>query len=159
MSKGWCLGGLRLAFAIGAEPLISALRQVKAVVDFNQSLALQKGAITALTEWADWPTMLRKTYRERRDRATAALRAGGWSVSSPDMALYLWMPLPERAVTLGWDDERCAAELLLRSGVALTPGSGFGEAGRRWLRMALVQQASVLDQAVERLCAAANALV
>ena len=39
-SKSWCLGGYRLAFAIGAEWLITALRQLKGVVDFNQSLAL-----------------------------------------------------------------------------------------------------------------------
>jgi aspartate/methionine/tyrosine aminotransferase len=37
-SKSWCLGGYRLAFAVGAEPLIGALRQLKGVVDFNQSL-------------------------------------------------------------------------------------------------------------------------
>ena len=159
LSKGWCLGGFRLAFAIGAEPLITALRQVKAVVDFNQSLALQRGAIAALTEWADWPSTLCKTYRERRDRVTAALCAGGWPVSPAEMALYLWMPLPEGSAALGWDDERCAAELLSRSGVALTPGSGFGEAGRRWLRMALVQPASVLEQAVARLLRATDALV
>ncbi len=158
LSKGWCLGGFRLAFAIGAEPLITALRQVKAVVDFNQSLALQQGAIVALSEWADWPSSLCATYRERRDRVTAALRAGGWPVSSPEMALYLWMPLPESAAALGWDDERCAAELLSRSGVALTPGSGFGEAGLRWLRMALVQPAAELEHAVARLVKAADGL-
>lgn len=43
LSKGWCLGGFRLGFAVGAAPLISALRQTKAVIDFNQSLALQQG--------------------------------------------------------------------------------------------------------------------
>lgn len=44
-SKGWCLGGFRMAFAIGAAPLIQALRQLKGVVDFNQSLALQAGEL------------------------------------------------------------------------------------------------------------------
>ena len=48
LSKGWCLGGLRLGFAVGAAPLIAALRQTKAVIDFNQSLALQQGGIMAL---------------------------------------------------------------------------------------------------------------
>ena len=36
LSKGWGLGGFRLAFAVGAPPLIEALGQVKAVVDFNR---------------------------------------------------------------------------------------------------------------------------
>ena len=58
LSKGWCLGGFRLAFAVGAAPLIAALRQVKSIVDFNQSLALQQAAITALRDHADWPATL-----------------------------------------------------------------------------------------------------
>ena len=72
-SKGWCLSGFRLAFAVGAEPLIQALRQIKAVIDFNQSLALQRGAIHALRHCASWPATLHPVYRERRHRELAEL--------------------------------------------------------------------------------------
>jgi aspartate/methionine/tyrosine aminotransferase len=72
-SKSWCLGGYRIAFAIGAEWLITALRQLKGVVDFNQSLALQAGAIAALEQAPGWPASLREVYRERRDRMAVAL--------------------------------------------------------------------------------------
>ena len=150
-SKGWCLGGFRLAFAVGAEPLIQALRQVKAVVDFNQSLALQQGAIHALRHCSAWPSTLHPIYRERRDRVLSVLRARGWSIPTPDMALYLWLPLPERFQREGLDDEALADRLLRSSGVALTPGSGFGPAGRDWLRMALVRPADELEQAAHRL--------
>ncbi|WP_413442330.1 aminotransferase class I/II-fold pyridoxal phosphate-dependent enzyme [Synechococcus sp. MIT S1220] len=158
LSKGWCLGGFRLAFAVGASPLIAALRQVKAVVDFNQSLALQQAAITALRDFADWPATLRETYRQRRDRVLAGFAMRSWSVPKPDMALYLWVPCPEAAAAHGWKDERCAAELLQRSGVALTPGSGFGQGGEGWLRMALVRPSSELEAAVSRLADAVDAL-
>ena len=80
LSKGWCLGGFRLGFAVGAAPLIAALRRAKAVIDFNQSLALQQGAIQALQRFPDWPRQLHPTYRERRDRVVETLRARGWSV-------------------------------------------------------------------------------
>ena len=159
LSKAWCLGGFRLAFAVGAPPLISALRQVKAVVDFNQSLALQRAAVTALRDCLDWPATLRDTYRKRRDRVRSALLERGWSVPRAEMAPYLWMPCPAAMAELGWGDERCTAELLHRSGVALTPGSGFGEGGSGWLRMALVRPSSELDQAVSRLADAVDALV
>ena len=150
-SKGWCMGGVRLGFAVGAAPLITALRQVKSVIDFNQSLALQRGAVTALRDCSDWPASLRPIYRDRRDRVRLALQAMGWSVPNAEMALYLWMPLPDWAHDRGWDDERCAADLLRQCGVALTPGSGFGDGGRGWLRMALVQPVDVLLDAVDRL--------
>jgi aspartate/methionine/tyrosine aminotransferase len=137
-SKSWCLGGYRLAFAIGAEWLITALRQLKGVVDFNQSLALQAGAIAALEQAPEWPEQLRATYRQRRDAMAAALEQAGWPVRRPSMALYLWLELPEQARRRGWDSETCCAELLEATGVALTPGNGFGPGGEGWLRLALV---------------------
>ena len=151
LSKGWCLGGFRLAFAVGAEPLITALRQLKGIVDFNQSLALQAGAITALREVPDWPRRILPVYRERRDRTRQALSQLGWQVPEPSMALYLWLPVPDWARSKGWDDERMAAALLEQTGLALTPGSGFGAAGRNWMRLALVRNSAELEAAVDRL--------
>lgn len=151
LSKGWCLGGFRLAFAVGAAPLISALRQLKGVVDFNQSLALQQGAIAALTQVPDWPRRIVPIYRERRDRTLKALHRLGWQAPVPSMALYLWLPVPAWARQRGWNDEDLAAALLDQAGVALTPGSGFGAAGAHWLRLALVQPSDSLERAIQRL--------
>ena len=150
-SKSWCLGGFRLAYAIGARELINGLRQLKGVVDFNQSLALQAGAIAALEQAEDWPRQLRQTYRERRDRMAAALREQGWPVQLPSMAMYLWLELPDFAQRQGWGSEGFCAELLEATGVALTPGVGFGPAGEGWVRLALVQPVDQLEQAAERI--------
>jgi aspartate/methionine/tyrosine aminotransferase len=150
-SKGWCLGGYRLAFAIGAEPLITALRQLKGVVDFNQSLALQAGAIAALEQAPHWPERLRPIYRERRDRLAAALTAAGWPVPLPSMALYFWLPLPSEARARGLDSERFCAELLAASGVCLTPGAGFGPGGEGYVRLALVHPLASLEDGVTRI--------
>jgi aspartate/methionine/tyrosine aminotransferase len=150
-SKSWCLGGYRLAFAIGAEPLITALRQLKGVVDFNQSLALQAGAIAALERAPEWPERLRQIYRERRDRMAAALRAEGWTVPEASMALYLWLPLPAAAQANGLDSEGFAAALLEGSGVCLTPGHGFGPGGEGWQRLALVHPSAELEAGAARM--------
>jgi aspartate/methionine/tyrosine aminotransferase len=150
-SKSWCLGGYRLAFAIGAADLIKGLQQLKAVVDFNQSLALQAGAIAALEQAPQWPAQLRDVYRQRRDRMLTALRAVGWPVQQPSMALYLWLELPPPARRRGWDSETCCAELLAATGVALTPGNGFGPGGEGWLRLAMVHPSEQLEAGVERI--------
>lgn len=150
-SKGWCLGGFRIAFAIGAEPLISALRQLKSVVDFNQSLALQAGAIAALDQAPDWPQQLGGIYRDRRDRMAAALRCEGWQIPTASMALYLWLPLPQAARERGLDSEAFAAALLEATGVCLTPGNGFGSGGEGWQRLALVHPAEALEAGAERM--------
>lgn len=150
-SKSWCLGGYRLAFAVGAEPLVAALRQLKGVVDFNQSLALQAGAIAALEQAPDWPAQLRHVYRERRDRMVLALRAAGWVVPSPSMALYLWLPLPPAALQRDLSCEEVSASLLEATGVCLTPGCGFGPGGEGWLRLALVHPLATLEEAAARM--------
>jgi aspartate/methionine/tyrosine aminotransferase len=157
-SKSWCLGGYRLAFAIGAEWLITALRQLKGVVDFNQSLALQAGAIAALEQAPEWPEQLRATYRQRRDAMAAALEQAGWPVRRPSMALYLWLEVPEQARRRGWDSETCCAELLEATGVALTPGNGFGPGGEGWLRLALVHPVEELLAGAARIGAWLQAL-
>lgn len=150
-SKSWCLGGYRLAFAVGAEELITALRQLKGVVDFNQSLALQAGAIAALEQAPHWPARLRDVYRERRDRMVAALEAVGWPVRPPSMALYLWLDLPSSARRRGMDSEGFCAALLEATGVCLTPGNGFGAAGEGWQRLALVHPVERLETAAKRI--------
>jgi len=152
-SKGWCLGGYRIAFAIGAEPLITALRQLKGVVDFNQSTALQAGAIAALEQAGDWPERIKPIYRERRDRMAAVLQQAGWPVRIPSMALYLWLELPERARAAGLDSEQFCAQLLEATGVCLTPGNGFGAGGEGFARLALVHPIEQLEAGAQRMAA------
>ena len=151
LSKSWCMGGQRIGFAIGAEPLLSGLRKVKGVVDFNQFLPIQKGAIEALSNCYDWPGRVTSIYKERRDRAVLLLNNFGWEVPVPKMAMYLWLPLPKWAKDKGMDDESFTLDLLRKKGVALTPGSGFGLGGANWVRMALVQPLSIIDEALGRI--------
>ena len=77
------------------------------------------------------------------------LTAAGWTVPNSAMALYQWLPIPEPLRDLG--SEAAAQWLLRSSGVALTPGVGFGPSGEGWLRLALVADEPVLEQAGARL--------
>ncbi|TGG94618.1 MAG: aminotransferase class I/II-fold pyridoxal phosphate-dependent enzyme [Aphanocapsa feldmannii 277cV] len=147
-SKSWCLGGFRIAFAVGAEPLIAALRNIKGFIDFNQSLAIQAGAVAALEQAPDWPTRLRMLYRHRRDHMVQALAGQGWPLATPGMALYLWDRLPAGEQR---DSLRFCLDLVRDTGVALTPGSGFGAAGEGYVRLALVHELPRLEEAAARI--------
>lgn len=131
--------------------MITALRQLKGVVDFNQSLALQAGAIAALQQAPHWPEQLKQVYRPRRDRMAAALEAAGWPVRLPSMALYLWLELPPKAGALGFSSESFCAALLDATGVCLTPGNGFGPGGEGWVRLALVHPVEQLELGAARI--------
>jgi aspartate/methionine/tyrosine aminotransferase len=148
MSKSYNMGGFRVGYAVGNAELIRALRQVKAAVDFNQYRGILNGAIAALTGPQDSVTVAVNTFRQRRDAFAQALHRIGWQVSIPTATMYIWAKLPDpwASNSIGF-----CTELVEATGVAVSPGAGFGKSGEGYVRFALVHDPAVLEQAVERI--------
>ena len=147
-SKSYNMGGFRIAYAIGNAELIGALRRVKAVIDFNQYRGIMRGAIAALSADSAIVKETVTTFQKRRDIFVNALNDMGWSVPTPPATLYVWGKLPP-----SWQDnslEFCL-KLVEKTGVALSPGSGFGQRGEGYVRFALVHAPEVLQVAVTRI--------
>jgi aspartate/methionine/tyrosine aminotransferase len=148
MSKSYNMGGFRVGFAIGNQELITALRQIKAVVDFNQYLGILNGAIAALTSSQKFVTETVRVFQQRRDALITALNNIGWQVNTPNATMYLWAKLPNK-----WENnsvEFCT-KLVAETGVALAPGAGFGKAGEGYVRFALVKKPNILVEAVQKI--------
>ena len=112
---------------------------------------MQAGAISALRDYSSWPLHICDIYRNRRDFVIENLSSHGWNAPTPAMALYVWLPIPEWALKKGFNSENFVTELLDKTGVALTPGSCFGQKGEGWVRMALVRPLKELQQALDRI--------
>jgi aspartate/methionine/tyrosine aminotransferase len=147
-SKSYNMGGFRIGFAVGNSQVIKALRQVKSVVDFNQYRGILNGAITALKCPDQVVKNTVKIYEERRDYLVKALQEIGWEVASPSATLYLWAKLPQKWTSTSVD---FCIQLVEETGVALTPGSGFGKAGEGYVRFALVRSPEILAIATEKI--------
>ena len=148
LSKSYNMGGFRVGYAIGNSELITALRQIKAVVDFNQYLGIFNGAIAALTSSPDFVQHTVDVFQKRRDAIITALNEIGWQVDQPDATMYLWVKLPSS--WQGNSVEFCT-ELVAETGVALSPGSGFGKSGEGYVRFALVKEPPILIEAVQKI--------
>jgi aspartate/methionine/tyrosine aminotransferase len=148
LSKSYNMGGFRVGYAIGNRDLIRALRQVKAAVDFNQYRGILNGAIAALSGPQDGVKAAVATFRQRRDAFVNALHRIGWLVPVPTATMYVWAKLPEP-----WthDSISFCTQLVAATGVAASPGAGFGESGEGYVRFALVHEPAVLEMAVERM--------
>ena len=148
LSKSYNMGGFRIGYAIGNPQLIKALRQIKAVVDFNQYRGILNGAIAALNSPQEIVHKTVSIFEERRDSLIAALHNIGWEVPKPDATLYLWAKLPEP-----WQQDSIAfcTKLVAQTGVALSPGAGFGSAGEGYVRFALVKEPDILEEAVQKI--------
>ncbi|MEH1838971.1 MAG: LL-diaminopimelate aminotransferase [Nostoc sp.] len=148
LSKSYNMGGFRIGYAIGNAELINALRQVKAAVDFNQYQGILNGAIAALTGPQAGVKSAVATFQQRRDAFITALHRIGWNVSTPQATMYIWAKLPSH-----WSQnsiEFCT-QLVKQTGVAASPGAGFGKSGEGYVRFALVHEPLLLETAVERI--------
>ncbi|MDZ7967960.1 MAG: LL-diaminopimelate aminotransferase [Nostoc sp. DedSLP03] len=148
LSKSYNMGGFRIGYAIGNAQLINALRQIKAAVDFNQYRGILNGAIAALTGPQAGVKSAVITFQRRRDAFINALHRIGWNVPTPEATMYIWAKLPSP-----WSEnsvEFCT-QLVKQTGVAVSPGAGFGKSGEGYVRFALVHEPPLLEIAVERM--------
>lgn len=150
MSKSYNMGGFRVGFAIGNSTLIKALRQIKAVVDFNQYLGIFRGATVALTQGQHIPQSTVQTFAHRREAFVQTLNQFGWSVPMPPATMYVWAKLPQPWQT---DSIGFCQQLVQATGVAASPGAGFGATGEGYVRFALVREPEILAQAAQRVMA------
>lgn len=148
LSKSYNMGGFRVGYAIGNPRLIQALRQIKACVDFNQYQGILRGAIAALTGPQAGIKATVSRFQNRRDAFVGALHRIGWQVPAPSATMYVWAKLPEP-----WEKEsvQFCTQLVGKTGVAASPGAGFGKSGEGYVRFALVQEPAILETAVERI--------
>ena len=93
LSKAWSLAGLRLGYAIGPEPLISALYKIKD--SYNVDFLAQVVAEAALSD-PEWMLANRAKIIATRERVATELRKRGWQC--PDSATnFLWASPPGAA--------------------------------------------------------------
>ena len=148
LSKSYNMGGFRIGYAIGNPQLIQAIKQIKACIDFNQYLGILNGAIAALSGSQEGIKSSLNIFRQRRDTFVKALHSIGWNVPAPEATMYIWAKLPTE-----WshNSREFCTELVKKTGVAASPGIGFGKFGEGYVRFALVQKPEILKTAVERI--------
>ncbi len=154
LSKSYNMGGFRVGYAIGNSQLIRALRQVKAAVDFNQYLGILNGAIAALTGDQEGVEVAKNTFRQRRDTFITALHQIGWDVPTPAATMYIWAKLPTFWST---NSIEFCTHLVETTGVAASPGFGFGKFGEGYVRFALVHDPAILKVAANKIAEVINA--
>jgi LL-diaminopimelate aminotransferase len=108
---------------------------------------MQHAAITALQTPRDWLSDRNQIYAKRQVLLVQLLEALNCQPFSARASLYVWAKVPDSIKNV---EEYCF-ELLEKTGVFLTPGTVFGQAGEGYVRVAICQPESVLQTALERL--------
>ena len=149
MSKTYSMPGWRVGFAAGNKTLIAALARIKSYLDYGAFTPVQVAAAAALNGPQDCVREIRELYRQRRDVLISGLAAAGWHVPSPPASMFAWAPIPPQYAHLG--SLEFSKLLLEKANVAVSPGLGFGEYGDGHVRLALVENAQRIRQAVRNI--------
>jgi aspartate/methionine/tyrosine aminotransferase len=154
-SKTYAMSGWRLGYGIMPEELA---RQVELLLTHAYGCTAeftQWAAVEALRGSQDWVMAMVAEYRRRRDRVVARLNAiPGFSCREPQGAFYVF----PNVTALGLPVDELAGRILREAGVALLPGTAFGQNGEGYLRLSYATSMENLDEALERLEAFARAL-
>lgn len=146
LSKTYNMTGWRIGWAAGCEELVGGLGRVKNNIDSGVFQAVQMAGLAALSGDQEPVRAMGRLYSERREVLVKGLEAAGLSVFPSTASFYVWVRLPE-----GLKSAEFASKLLHEAGIVATPGNGFGPSGEGYARFALVQEASRLREAAERL--------
>ncbi len=146
-SKSYSMQGWRLGFAVGNVDSVANLTRIKSNMDFGVFMAIQRAGLAVLNGPQDYCADAAKLYRKRGEAFLSAIAPLGYPVELPKATLYLWLPIPPRyATSLDF-----TSELLDKTGVVVSPGSGFGQAGEGYVRVALCVDEARCREAGERM--------
>jgi len=135
-SKQSNLAGYRAALVAGDQTLIQELLLARKHLGLIVPAPIQ-AALAAVLGDDEHVAAQKERYRLRRDVVRSALEAAGFRIDHSEAGLYLWATRDEDC----WDTVSWCAE----RGVLVAPGSFYGEAGSRHVRVAL----TVSDQHAE----------
>ena len=149
MSKTFSMAGWRIGFAVGNERLIAALGRVKSYLDYGAFTPVQVAAAAALNGPDDCVREMRSTYTKRRDVMVESFSRAGWDVPPPSASMFAWSPIPAPFQEMG--SVEFAKLLVEKAEVAVSPGTGFGERGEGFVRIALVENEQRIRQAARNI--------
>jgi len=146
LSKTYNMTGWRIGWAAGNPQAIEVLGRFKSNVDSGVFQAIQCAAIEALRGPQECVAQANQIYALRRQVAIAGLERMGWQVTPPQASFYFWAPVPK-----GYNSASFAEAVLEKANVIITPGSGYGQYGEGYFRMALTVDQGRLQEAFDRM--------
>jgi aspartate aminotransferase len=138
-SKRYAMTGFRVGYGIANKDIISKMARVQAVAITSVAEPMQRAAIAALEVDPSENVQLMKT---RLDYVCSKLKKMSLRYIEPDGAMYVYPELPN-------GDDLTIIERLLEKGVAIAPGTGFGDAYKRYVRISACQPEKTLEKGLD----------
>lgn len=142
-SKTFLMTGWRIGYAVVEKELAQKMIKLNQITTTCVPAFIQYGALKGLESRKEIADNIREQFRVRADVAYDILSKSKMKFSRPDAPFYLF-PKVE-----GLDSERFALDLL-DSGVAVAPGTSFGDY-REYFRISLTAGKEDIREGLERI--------
>jgi aspartate/methionine/tyrosine aminotransferase len=154
-SKAYAMTGWRLGYGLFPEPLVRPVTNIMINGHTCVPLFTQDAGVAALRGPQDGVARMRTEYHARRDMVVAGLNAiPGITCTAPAGAFYAFPSL----AGLNVPDARAFTHRLLEAGVAVLPGTDFGQYGEGHFRISYATSREQLAEGLRRIRAVAAPL-
>ena len=143
-SKAYAMTGLRLGYALAPPEAIDAMNRIHQYTMLSAPTTAQFAGLEAIRSCDDAVAEMRDAYDRRRRYVLSRFREMGLDCFEAEGAFYVFPECPG-------DDEAFAEDLLTEEGVAVVPGSVFGEGGEGHLRVSYATGMDELREATARI--------
>ena len=147
MSKSHNMPGWRMAMLASNERFVQWILKVKTNVDSGQFRPMQLAVVEALKAGKEWYDGMNKIYESRREIAGRIMDTLNCSYEKGQVGMFLWGRIPDNVE----NSEVLADKILYEANVFITPGSVFGSAGERYIRISLCCKNNILEKALRRI--------
>ncbi len=146
LSKTYNMAGFRIGMLVGNPDLVDAVGRLKSNIDSGIFRPVQYAAIEALRLPPSWLEQRNAVYKRRRDLIVEGCNNIGMRAATSLAGLYIWAHVPT-----GLTSREFANQLFDKTGVFVTPGTNFGQAGEGYVRISITEPEERLQAALQRM--------
>jgi aminotransferase len=147
-SKTYAMTGMRLAWAAAPEEVIVVMTKLLENVLSSVNEGVQWGGVAALNGSQECVEEMKRQYRRRREIIVGGLNdMKGVSCLMPKGAFYAFPNISQ----LGIPSREFAMRLLKEKHVVVVPGTGFGEGGEGFVRLAYATSEDNIREGLKRI--------
>ena len=149
-SKTYSMTGWRVGYVVGAAALMALITKLQEPIISCVNAPAQRAALAALTGPQDAVEEMRKEYLRRRDATLALFDREGVPALVPRGAFYIWVDISASGVS----SREFSLDLIKEQGVAVAPGTAFGDEGDDAVRISLATAEDELLEGATRIAKA-----
>jgi aspartate aminotransferase len=154
VSKAYSMTGWRIGYAAGPELIIKAMKKVQSQSTSNPASISQAAAEAALNGPQDCIGEMVAAFKQRHDYVVGRLsKMAGVACEPTDGTFYVFPAMSGLIAKLPnvQDDVQLVEQLIEEAGIAMVPGTAFGQPGH--VRISIATSQANLSESLDRLAA------